>query len=81
MNSRVYRRTAGPVFDPNGPSMQLFTALIERDPCAPRHLTTAAYIDGAYCLDAPEMLPAGGCRACAWGRTPTPEQITTQRGG
>ncbi|WP_170162270.1 hypothetical protein [Caldimonas tepidiphila] len=79
MARQPYRSMAGPVFDPNGPSMQLFTALIERDPSVPIHLTTAAYLDGMYCLDAPELLPAGGCRSIAFGKTSMPEQLVARR--
>ena len=47
-------------------------------------LREMATLDGGYCLDAPELIPAGGCRN--WDvpgdpeRLCLPEQITVERG-
>ena len=48
---------------------------------APKHLIDACWIDGKYCLDAPDIMPAGGC---IWHEIDEefgglPEQLTINR--
>lgn len=54
----------------------------------PRQLREWAFAEGGYCLDAPELLPAGGCEWIGAGPPPEgeseedwgiPSQITVQR--
>ncbi|WP_157991429.1 hypothetical protein [Caldimonas tepidiphila] len=77
----IYPRTAASMHsDSVALGIALFTELVERFDRAPQLLIAAAYLDAGCCLDAPELLPAGGCYGEDWGDAQLAHQLTVARG-